>query len=107
MDCRISFLVGMSLTIASGCVTTQPSGPAQGNVPDSQAIIQKASDGPKRPPMPGTVVSLAIIKEREAEKTVDAGQQIKLYDDARQYYQEALKIDAKYRDAIQGLARVY
>jgi tetratricopeptide (TPR) repeat protein len=111
MDCRKSLLLALSLTITSGCVTTQPTVPNQANVPDtrSQPALSKSSESGKRPPLPGTVVSLAVIKEREAEneKTTDAAQKIKLYDEARQYYQEALRIDPKYREAIQGLARVY
>jgi tetratricopeptide (TPR) repeat protein len=108
MDCRVSIFVALSVTLAGGCVATptsqNSSSPAE--LP-AHVNIQKAPDGPKRPPLPGTVVSLAIIKEREAQKSQDAAQQMKLYDDARLYYQEALKIDSKYRDALLGLARVY
>ena len=110
MDCRMSVLAAFSLVILSvGCVSPQQSAQVPTVVTEipHNAVIEKAKDGPKRPPLPGTVVAVAIINEREAEKAKDAGQQIKLYDQARQYYQEALKIDPKYRDAIQGLARTY
>jgi tetratricopeptide (TPR) repeat protein len=109
MDCRMSVLAALILAVGSGCVTTQPSAQTPVNAPEPppQVAIQKTKDGPKRPPLPGTVVALATIKEREADKIKDAAQQIKLYDEARQYYQDALSIDATYRDAVQGLARVY
>jgi tetratricopeptide (TPR) repeat protein len=103
----MSVLAALSLTLGSGCVATQPTSPSTPADPPPHATVQKASDGPKRPPLPGTVVALAIIKERDADRCKDPTQQMKLYDEARQYFQEALKIDAKYRDAIQGLARVY
>ena len=122
MDCRTSLLVALCLALGSGCVHTpqrlpQPNVPPQ-NPPQSfsnaaskagaaQVAIQKPKDGPKRAPLPGTVVALAILKEREADKTQDVGLQRKLYDQARQFYQEALDIDASHRDAFQGLARVY
>jgi tetratricopeptide (TPR) repeat protein len=109
MDCRISsaFLMA-SLTLGSGCVATQTTqGPTHTQDPPPQGVALKESKTPKRPPLPGTVVALAVIKEREAEKTQDAAQRIKMYDEARLYFQEALQIDPKYRDAVQGLARVY
>src|ERR1700693_36833 len=98
MDCRLFTLVALSLTLGGGCVTTTQStteAPITAADPPPRAIVQKALEGPKRPPLPGTVVALAIIKEREAETSKDAAQQMKLYDEARQYFQEALKIDAK------------
>ena len=109
MDCRISSsLLVASLVLGSGCVTTQtaqnPSSPVE--APPQGAVIKEAS-GPKRLPLPGTVVALAVMKEREANATHDPAKQIKMYDEARQYFQDALQIDPKYRDAIQGLARVY
>jgi tetratricopeptide (TPR) repeat protein len=108
MDCRMSILAVLSLTIGSGCVTTQQATPFSTGPSDaSTRVVEKAKDGPKRPPLPGTVVAVAIIREKEAEKAKDAGERIKMYDDARLYFQEALKIDPKYRDAVQGLARVY
>jgi len=108
MDCRNSVLAAFTLALGAGCVTTQPITQGGASDPPANAIVQKASDGPKRPPLPGTVVAMAVIKEREAGNPAnDAAQQIKLYDEARQYFQEALKIDPKYRDAVQGLARVY
>src|SRR5438128_1197430 len=108
MDCRMSVLAALALGFSSGCTTTQiaPIPVSAADLPP-QAVVQKAKDGPKRPPLPGTVVAIAVIKEREGDKTKDAAQQMKLYDEARQHFQEALKIDGKCRDAIQGLARIY
>lgn len=103
MDCRTSFAVVFVLTFGSGCVTTQP-----GQLPaDPPMPVADKGKEPKRPPLPGTVVALAVISEREGDTTKDAAQQMKAYDTARQYYQDALRIDPKYRDAVQGLARVY
>jgi tetratricopeptide (TPR) repeat protein len=108
MDCRMPILAALCLTTLNGCVTTQPTSQAPVPAdPPAHAKVQKAADGPKRPPLPGTYVALAIIKEREADKSKDAAQQMKSYDEARKYFQEALKLDAHYRDAVQGLARVY
>jgi tetratricopeptide (TPR) repeat protein len=109
MDCRMSLLAALVLALGSGCVSTQQSAPTAINPSEATArvVVQKPKEGPKRPPLPGTVVSLALIKEREGDKAKDAAEQMKLYDEARQYYQEALRIDSTYRDAIQGLARVY
>src|SRR5262249_23122306 len=91
--------------LAAGCVTS-PSPIPISEIPPN-AVVQKPAEGPKRPPMPGTVVSLARIKERAADEGKDRAQQMKLYDETRQLYQNALKIDANCRDATQGLARVY
>jgi tetratricopeptide (TPR) repeat protein len=108
MDCRISALVASGLMIfGAGCVTTQSPPSSPSSDPPPNASVQKAADGPKRPPLPVTVVSLGLLKEREADKCQDASTKMKLYDEARQYYQQALKLDAKCRDATQGLARVY
>lgn len=109
MDCRISSaLLVASLALGSGCVTTQTAqNPTRPTETPPQGTVVKESSGPKRPPLPGTVVALAVMKEREAAGTHDAARQIKIYDEARQYFQDALQIDPKYRDAVQGLARVY
>jgi tetratricopeptide (TPR) repeat protein len=110
MDCRMSVLAAFSMVILSvGCVHPQQSSQNSTVVTEipHNAVIEKPKDGPKRPPLPGTVVAVAVMNEREAEKAKDAALQIKMYDQARQYYQEALKIDPKYRDAVQGLARTY
>jgi tetratricopeptide (TPR) repeat protein len=108
----MSLLMALSLTGLCGCLATQPTSPAPGISadPPPNAVVHKAAEGPKRPPLPGTVVALAYIKEREGDKAKEIQempQMMKLYDEARQRYQEALRIDPNYRDAIQGLARVY
>src|ERR1700691_3580225 len=91
MDCRMSILLVLSLGLGSGCVTTQANN--QVSVPVSEvpanAVVHKTKDGPKRPPLPGTVVAVAIMREREAEKSKDASEQLKGYDEARKCYQEA------------------
>jgi tetratricopeptide (TPR) repeat protein len=109
MDCRMSLLFLLTLSFASGCVSVPSAAhtPGISDVPPPNAVVEKAKDGPKRPPLPGTVVAVAVMREREGDSTKDPGDKLKCYDDARKYYQEALKIDPKYRDAIQGLARVY
>jgi len=106
MDCRVSLLVASGLmAFGAGCVTSPV--PVSSADPPPNVVVQKAAEGPKRPPMPGTVVSLARMKERAADESNDPAQQMKAYDEARQLYQNALKIDANCREAIQGLARVY
>ncbi len=107
MDCRMSLLAALCMALGTGCVTTQNAQPPGSSEPPPGTVFDKSKDGPKRPPLPGTVVALAIIKECEAERTKDAALQGKLYDEARQQFQNALLLDPKYRDAIQGVARVY
>jgi tetratricopeptide (TPR) repeat protein len=102
----MSVLAALCLALGSGCVSTPPA-PVPFNELPPHAVLQKEPELPKRPPLPGTVVALARIKERDADKSKDAAEQMKLYDDARQIYQQALTVDPAYRDAIQGLARVY
>ena len=71
-------------------------------------LCKRHRRGPNAAPLPGTVVALGQLKEREADKKgAEPAEQMKLYDEARQFYQEAFKIDPHHRDAIQGLARVY
>jgi tetratricopeptide (TPR) repeat protein len=108
MDCRMSVLVALSLTTLSGCMTTQSTQDSIAADPPPHAKVQKPADGPKRPPLPSTLVALAVLKEREADRSKDQpAQQMKDYDEARKYFQEALRVDGQYRDALQGLARVY
>ncbi len=108
MDCRLPSALLFSVVLGSGCVTTQTvQGPTNAQQPPPQGAIVKETNGPKRPPMPGTVVALAVIRERKADTMDDAAQKMKTYDEARLYFQDALQLDPKYRDAIQGLARVY
>jgi tetratricopeptide (TPR) repeat protein len=108
MDCRMSFLAVLTLSFGGGCVTTQPSEIAN-KPPEStkQVAVEQPKDSARRQPLPGTVVAVAVIKERDADKMDNAALKMRTYDDARKYFQDALKIDPNYRDTIQGLARVY
>jgi tetratricopeptide (TPR) repeat protein len=93
----------------SGCrfLKDQQTGPAAPK-PSEPAphLVQKAKDGPKRKPKAETVIALAVMKETDADKVEDAAGQMKVRDEARMYFREAIKIDPKCREAYQGLARV-
>src|SRR5262249_23109958 len=62
----------------------------------------------KRALKPDTVVSLAAFRESEATDTKEGpAKQRQLRDEARQSYQEALRLDPNCLAAYQGLGRVY
>ncbi len=136
MDCRTSPLMALVLVLglgSGGCMTTQTTQTPQplsgtqnskealrgdlakgdvvrGGLPDPPpgTVVKKAKEGPKRQAPPSIAVALAVIKEREAERARDnPEQQMKLRDAARLFYQEALRVDPDYQEAIAGLARVY
>ncbi|MBI3409102.1 MAG: tetratricopeptide repeat protein [Planctomycetes bacterium] len=117
MDCRFSVLLALTICLSlSGCqngflfsrgqTIQNPQMSQNPDVPPPGAVIQKAKEAP-RTPKPATVVALAVMKEREATQSTDSAKQIKLRDDARVFYQDALKIDPNCRDAQAGLARIY
>src|SRR5262245_1430961 len=113
MDCRLCLLFAATICLGqSGCLwnhgqTVQNPALAQGvEAPPPGAVIHKAKETP-RTPKAATVVSLAVMKEREANLAKDPAKQIKLRDEARLFYQDALKIDSNCRDAQAGLARIY
>src|SRR5713101_1130722 len=103
MDGRTSaWLLTVPLTmLCAGCWTTQ----AQKNVatPVSTTIAcaddipkTKKDEGPKRKPLPATEIAFGEMKEGEAD--CDAAKQhpeaqARLRDEARQAYQQALKLD--------------
>lgn len=114
MDCRSSLVLACATLLGlSGCSLFRGQS-AQGpqlaqnpDVPPPGAVIHKAKDT-KRAPKAGTIVAVAVLKEREATlTTTDPAKQMKLRDEARGYYQQALKVDANCRDASAGLARIY
>lgn len=112
MVSRISFLIMLGMTLSGlGCVQSQglPTAP-----PPPQPKIQpeptitKAAPKTKRPPKPATFVAWGDLREQEAEEPgVDQARKMNLYDEARQCYQKALKVDPKNLAAYNGLARVY
>ncbi|MCI0380963.1 MAG: tetratricopeptide repeat protein [Gemmataceae bacterium] len=112
MDGRVFLSLVLALAFSCcGCFGTQnritPVGP-KGDMPlPANFTLSKPKEEVKRPPKAGTVAALAVMREREAEKTDDLSVQIRLRDKAREHYQEALKLDANCREAQLGLARVY
>lgn len=110
MDCRTAFLL-VALVSVGGCQlfnnnsVKMPQQPAPEPTPTS--VISKAKEGTKRKPQPATLVTLAKVREEQAETTVETEGQVRLRDEARQLYQEAIKVDPKHMPAYSGLTRVY
>lgn len=75
----------------------------------SKPTAKKAKEAPKRPVTAEFVVSLAAIREDAALKArkEQPENHIRMLDETRQLYQEALKIDPEYNKAQEGLVRVY
>jgi hypothetical protein len=76
--------------------------------PPATAAQDASSPTGKRQPLPGTCVAWAICRERMAEKD-GVGPALKqtLYDQAREAYEQAIKIDPEHMPAYAGLARIY
>lgn len=105
MDCRIALLV--FIFGVSGCqLTANNTSPAPPFDP-SKSVVAKAKDGPKRKPQPAMLVGLAQVREEQASSLTDSTSQVKMRDEARQLYQEAIKLDPKHLPAYLGLAGVY
>lgn len=136
MECRTSLVAYLLFSLlAAGCVAVPqrnqqptstsnsikigeagPTSPLQAAAADKKqsSMISsmigesaKDKDGPKRKPKPATVVALAEAREGEANKTEDESVRMKLFDQARQLYQHAIKLDTNCREAWLGVARVY
>lgn len=121
MDGRTTLACVLGLFMAgAGCVhtnsnTTSGTAPATPHASPAEvsALPQSTfpddpAHGGKRLPKASTVVAMAAMKEREAEKlNKDPDLQFKVRDQARVLYQEALKLDEKNLDAYTGLIRIY
>lgn len=109
MDCRRSLIVGLGLWVGLAGCQKQNSIPVRTNEePPLAAKINKASDLPKRQPLPSTCVTLGNFRERAAlEPDKSPADQQELREEARKAYQQALKIDPKNLGALTSLARLY
>jgi len=117
MDGRTSaWLLTVPVTmLCAGCVTTQ----AQKNVATpvtttttrvDDAPTVKKDEGPKRKPLPATEIAFGKMKEGEADSDAAKQQpeaQARLRDEARQAYQQALKLDPNNLEAYRCLGRLY
>jgi pentatricopeptide repeat protein len=96
-----------STTSATPPATPQASPAELASLPQSTFPDDPAHGG-KRLPKASTVVAMAAMKEREAEKLdKDPDLQFKVRDQSRVLYQEALKLDERNLDAYTGLIRIY
>jgi len=121
MDGRTILACVFGLLLAgAGCVHTESNPPPATPPPAQHASPAEAASLPqstfpddphrdgRRLPKASTVVSMAVMKERESEKLdKDPDLQFKVRDQARVLYQEALKLDDKNLDALIGLIRIY
>src|SRR5260370_2746200 len=112
MVSRMTLLLALGLTWSGlGCtpgqslpVSVPPSPPPVQPPP----VVVKQSHKAKRPPKAGIYVAWGEMREQNAEeKGVDPARKMDTYDEARQAYQQALKIDPKCLAAYSGLARIY
>jgi tetratricopeptide (TPR) repeat protein len=111
MDCRTCGLwaLGLSMTLGSfGCQHLFPStntATSKSAEPTVQTSFLQSTK--KRKPQAATLVALAKVREDRAGEVKETEVQVKLRDEARELYQEAIKIDAKHLPGYLGLARVY
>jgi len=111
MDGRTSIgFLALSLTMfTSGCVSS----PMQkGSLPTAidETRIVKAPEGPKRQAKASTEIAFAQMKEAEADSEVmrkDPERQARLRDDARQAYQQVLKMEPNNLEATRALGRLF
>ena len=107
MDCRNSLLLAMCLAFgANGCLLTTTT--TSGVTPPPGAVVTKPKpSGPPRKPDVEMLVTLAKTRVGQAEAEKNGSLQNTLYNQGREYYQEALKTNDKCLPAYQGLAQVY
>ena len=107
MDCRMPSLAALVLTLGSGCVTTPMSQTAGGSEEQPPGAVVKRRRRRRKAPRCRAPSWRSAIKEREADKPgAEPAEQMKSMTKPV-YLSRSLQIDPKYRDAIQGLARVY
>jgi Flp pilus assembly protein TadD len=117
MDGRTSaWLLSVPLTIlCAGCVTTSPQKTVTTGGPTTVTQLDdvpraKKEDGPKRKPMPTTEIAFGQMREGEADSPIakqNPEAQARLRDEARQAYQQALKLDPNNLEAYRCLGRLY
>ena len=119
MEGRTSLLATLALVLSlGGCVHSRqgdlpsqpPPAPTFDSAPTEPVPTSKQAELKKsRRPSAELVTSLAVIREEASVKRKEAAPDefIRMLDDARQLYLEALKLDSDYRKAQDGLVRVY
>lgn len=110
MDCRMSLIVALCLGLGGiGCQTTTSrvaSGP-DAHAP-SGAVVAKPKEGPRKlKPETKVLMAKAFLDQSDDLTKVSPEVQIKLRDQARVAYQEAIKDDPNHIPAYRGLAKVY
>lgn len=99
------------LLACAGCTGSREQtvkyGAGKPETPPPVAVAKKGKEAPKRKPKAETILALAVLKETDADRVEDPARQMKVRDEARFYFREALKIDPKCREAHQGLARIF
>ena len=111
MVSRMTFVLVLGITWTGfGCVQNQtlPTAPAPKPKIQPEPVVVRAKPRTKRSLQAVTFVAGGEMLEHDAEeKGVDPSRQMNLYDEARQAYQQALRIDPKHLPAYTALARVY
>jgi tetratricopeptide (TPR) repeat protein len=107
MDCRTSALAVLALSWSCcGCVMTQSTTSPVG----AGTVVDPSVAKPTPPKTPGLRLAMAYgeVKEKQAlEPARTPEDQVKLRDEARVAYQEALRLDPNNLNAYRALGRVY
>jgi tetratricopeptide (TPR) repeat protein len=98
MDCRRTLVVALGLLAAAG-----------GCLPSAGlSTVSSDADHPKKQPKPATLIALGRLSEEAASDPKNGpAEQERLRDQARQSYQDALKLDPNNLDAFTCLAYLY
>jgi tetratricopeptide (TPR) repeat protein len=113
MDGRTSVVVALGLLWAvSGCTTSHVTKAVSlrgvDEPPPPGSVAATNTDAPKKPVPSHVLYAYAQMKEKDADAAKqDPERQAKLRDQARQVYQDLVKMEPKNLDAERGLARVY
>jgi Tfp pilus assembly protein PilF len=89
-----------------GCVHQVEETRALGPAPANE--VSKQDELPKQQPKASTCVALATFREQmAADPKCNSTDRERLHDEARQFYNQALRIDPNYMPAHLGLAKLY
>ncbi len=107
MDCRRSFLLILVLAVGGGCLTTSNKVPLPLEPPLPEKT-KKEKKVVKQQPKPETCVTFGQCFENLATAaSADQAAEMKVRDNARLAYQQALQLEPHNLEAWIGLARVY